>query len=278
MTLPVQQLLLDMQAKHEADVYHNDIRWLSWGFALQCFNSLREESDKFYQKGTTNARLSDPVWLSAFGFLVDITGHLNSLNTSPQGQNPVVSDLHSQIKAIWTKLLLFQRHLSQKQHNTPHFPLLQEIMTCFPQNNINVQMKRYATDISSLAEKLQQRLWDFTCFFSSFLRGPWWRSWPPAAGAYWAAMWCISLSSTFTASWVWTSSKRLRCLLRKCWACSAQHICTRWHSRLWTLTTTAWWGDKWTSSVSHLEHQTSFWARPDQYSEVKLSLSPFTLV
>lgn len=105
--------------------------------------------------------LSDPVWLADFGFLVDITRHLNVLNTNLQGQNAMVSQLYSHIKAFQTKLLLFQRHLSQTQPNTTHFPPLQEIMTSFPVNNISVQMRRYAANISSLAEEFQQRFKDF---------------------------------------------------------------------------------------------------------------------
>lgn len=49
-----------------------------------------------------------------------------------------------------------------------------------------------------------------------------------------------SLSSTFTASWTKTGSKRFKHLLRKCWACLAQHTCARRRSRLWTLPRTAW--------------------------------------
>ena len=123
--------------------------------------------------------LSDPVWLADFGFLVDITRHLNALNTSLQGQNAMVSQLYSHIKAFRTKLLLFQRHLSQAQPNTTHFPSLQEIMTSFPQYNISAQMRRYATDISSLAEEFQERFRDFaaiekdiTLFSSPFSVNP----------------------------------------------------------------------------------------------------------
>lgn len=117
--------------------------------------------------------LSDPVWLADLGFLVDITQHLNALNTSLQGQNAMVSHLYSHIKAFRTKLLLFQRNLSQAQPNTTHFPSLQEIMTRFPQNRISAQIKRYSTDISSLVEEFQQRFRDFAAiekdimFFSS---------------------------------------------------------------------------------------------------------------
>uniref|UniRef100_A0A087XRL1 HAT C-terminal dimerisation domain-containing protein n=1 Tax=Poecilia formosa TaxID=48698 RepID=A0A087XRL1_POEFO len=148
-----QQFLVDIQAEYGDVVYHNDVRWLSRGSALQRFYSLREFLAK---KGQLMPELSDPVWLSDFRFLVDITQHLNALNISIQGQNAVVN-----IGAFRTKLLLFQRHLSQTQPTTTHFPSLQEIMTCFPQNDISAQIRRYAADISSLAEEFQQRFRDF---------------------------------------------------------------------------------------------------------------------
>ncbi|XP_063781329.1 general transcription factor II-I repeat domain-containing protein 2A-like [Pseudophryne corroboree] len=173
-----QQFLLDIQAEYGDVVYHNDISWLSRGSALQQFYSLRKEIGQFLaQKGQTMPELSDPVWLADFGFLVDITRHLNALNTSPQGQNAVVSQLYSYIKTFGTKLQLFQGHLSQMQPNTTHFPSLQEIMASFPENNgpnseliaaeniittyISAQMRRYEADVSSLAEEFQQRFHDF---------------------------------------------------------------------------------------------------------------------
>nr|XP_057931891.1 general transcription factor II-I repeat domain-containing protein 2 [Doryrhamphus excisus] len=157
-----QQFLLDIQAEYGDVLYHTDVRWLSRGSALQRFFSLREEIGQFLtKKGQPMPQLNDPVWLADLGFLVDITQHLNALNTSLQGQNAVVSQLYSHIKAFRTKLLLFQRHLSQAQPNTAHFPSLQEIVTSFPQINISAQMTKYAADISSLVEEFQQRFRDF---------------------------------------------------------------------------------------------------------------------
>ncbi|KAE8287813.1 General transcription factor II-I repeat domain-containing protein 2B [Larimichthys crocea] len=92
---------------------------------------------------------------------LDITKHLNALNTSLQGPDAVISQLYSHIKAFGTKLKLFERHLSQSQPNTAHFSALQEIMTRFPQSNVSAQMRRYASDISSLAEEFRQRFQDF---------------------------------------------------------------------------------------------------------------------
>ena len=69
-----QQFLLDIQAEYGDVVYHNDVRWLSWGSALQHVYSLRKEMEQFLaKKGQPMPELSVPVWLADFGFLVDIT-------------------------------------------------------------------------------------------------------------------------------------------------------------------------------------------------------------
>ena len=99
---------------------------------------LGKKADNSWQKkGRPMPELSVPLGLADFGFLVDMTRHLNALNTSLQGQNAVVSQLYTHINAFGTKLQLFQRQLSRMQSNTTHFPSLQEIMTSFPENNIS---------------------------------------------------------------------------------------------------------------------------------------------
>ncbi|XP_074542331.1 microfibril-associated glycoprotein 4-like [Halichoeres trimaculatus] len=105
--------------------------------------------------------LSDPVWLADLAFLVDITKHLNALNVKLQGQDAVVSQLYAHIKAIGTKLQLFHRHLSQTEPCTAHFPALKEVIDSFPQDNIVVQMKSYATAIASLSTEFNKRFQDF---------------------------------------------------------------------------------------------------------------------
>lgn len=129
-----------------------------------------------YSKLLTNTNYNQPTtWSCLVGWFWIFSWH-NALNTSLQGLNAVVSQLYSHIKPFGTKLLLFQRHLSETQPNTTHFPSLQEIMTSFPQTNISTEMRRYVADISSLAEKFQHRFRDFaavrrSCFFP--LLCPW---------------------------------------------------------------------------------------------------------
>ncbi|XP_073470399.1 general transcription factor II-I repeat domain-containing protein 2-like [Aquarana catesbeiana] len=149
-------------AEYEDVVYHNDIRWLSRGSALQRFYSLKKEIGEFLEtKEQPMRELSDPIWLADLGFLVDITKHLNVLNTSLQGKDAAENQLYSHLKAFGTKLQLFIRQLSQTQPNLINFSALQEIMNSFPQDNIRAQMSKYAAVITSLAGKFKWRFQDF---------------------------------------------------------------------------------------------------------------------
>ena len=80
------------------------------------------------------------------------------LNISFQGQNPLVSELSSHVKAFKTKPQLFQRHLSQTEPFTTHFPALQNVTiigsTC-------VEKKEYAEALIPLASNFNNRFWGF---------------------------------------------------------------------------------------------------------------------
>ena len=105
--------------------------------------------------------LSDLLWLADLGFLVDITKHLNVLNSSLQGPEAVISQLYLKIKAFEAKLQLFKRHLLEAIPNTAYLLALQEIMTRFPQSNFSAQTRRYALHISSLAEEFKAHFPEF---------------------------------------------------------------------------------------------------------------------
>ncbi|KAK0143094.1 General transcription factor II-I repeat domain-containing protein 2B [Merluccius polli] len=157
-----QRFLLDIDAEYGDVIYHTDVRWLSRGSALQRFFSLRREIGQFLaEKGKPMQELSDPVWLADLAFLVDITKHLNVLNISLQGKDAVVSQLFAHIKAFGSKLQLFQRHLSQREPSTAHFPALREVMDSFPPGNIGAQAGRYAAIIASLSAEFSGRFRDF---------------------------------------------------------------------------------------------------------------------
>lgn len=76
--------------------------------------------------------------------------------------------LYAHIKAIGNKLLLFQRHLTQREPNTTHFPALREVIKSFSQENISAQ-RRSATDIASLAGEFKERFQDFAAIKKDLL-------------------------------------------------------------------------------------------------------------
>ena len=160
------QYLLDMDAEYGDVLYHNDVRWLSRGTALQrFFFSLRKEIGQFLSdKGKPMEELSDPAWLSDFAFMVDITHHLNELNTKLQGKDTVVSQLYAHIKAFVNELRLFKHHLSQKEPDTTQFPALREVQDSIPRGNAGAQTrKRYVAAITSLSDEFNGRFQDFLC-------------------------------------------------------------------------------------------------------------------
>ncbi|XP_073672245.1 general transcription factor II-I repeat domain-containing protein 2-like [Paramisgurnus dabryanus] len=157
-----QQFLSDIEAQYGDVIYHNDVRWLSWGNALQRFFLLRREIGQFFdEKGHAMKELSDPKWLADLVFVIDINKHLNALNVGPQGKDAVVSQLYSHIKAFATKFQLFKRHLLQSEINTSHFPTFKEVMDCFPIETCG-QIGKYANVIEDLFAKFNWRFKDFT--------------------------------------------------------------------------------------------------------------------
>lgn len=118
-----------------------------------CTAAIRLPQKGDQTKGKTNA---GNLWSHLVGWFWIFSWHnmtSERIEPKPKGANAVVSQLYSYIKAFGTKLLLFQRQLTQTQPNTTHFPSLQENMTSFSENNICSQMRRYSENISSLNEE-----------------------------------------------------------------------------------------------------------------------------
>ena len=59
--------------------------------------------------------LEDNEWLNDLAFLVDITDHLNVLNTKLQGRDKLFSDMCNEITAFKMKLQLFAGHQAAKR-------------------------------------------------------------------------------------------------------------------------------------------------------------------
>ncbi|XP_042226267.1 general transcription factor II-I repeat domain-containing protein 2-like [Homarus americanus] len=94
--------------------YHTDVRWLSRGVVLKRFYELLSEIQMFMeQKGRDLHELKDNEWVQDLTFMVDITEHLNYVNTKMQGRNKLVTEFYDSIRAFEMILQLFERQLSQ---------------------------------------------------------------------------------------------------------------------------------------------------------------------
>ena len=74
------------------------------------------------QKGKEVKELADAKWVQDLAFMVDITEHLNLLNTKMQGRNQFVTNIYGLIRGFEKKLQLFESQL--KAGNLVHFQTL----------------------------------------------------------------------------------------------------------------------------------------------------------
>ncbi|KAI2657749.1 General transcription factor II-I repeat domain-containing protein 2 [Labeo rohita] len=104
------------------------------GTDTRCGFTAREIGQFVDEKGYEIKELSNPKWLADVAFVTDITKHLNALNVFKEKM----------------------QHPSQNESNTSHFPALQEVMDCFPQETCGKICK--SNTLSA----------DFTCHFKDF--------------------------------------------------------------------------------------------------------------
>jgi hypothetical protein len=66
---------------------------------LNCIFSLREEVQDFREsKEKSVHEFQDPQWMCDFGFLVDVTGHLNQLSCRVQGKDQLIHTAYDTVK------------------------------------------------------------------------------------------------------------------------------------------------------------------------------------
>ena len=83
--------------------YYTAVRWLvRWVFKLR-----KEIGDLLESKGKPQALMSDEAWVWKLAFAADITSHLNFLNLKLQGEENLVSDLYTHLKAFRYNLSCF---------------------------------------------------------------------------------------------------------------------------------------------------------------------------
>lgn len=116
---------------------------------------LQEEIQSFYESKSKRIReFADKEWVCDFAFLVDITSHLNDLNTCLQGKDQLINNLYDLISAFQMKLGLWEEQLRTK--NFTHF------LTLSLQQDVTQEAAyKYASLLSDLKIEFETRFQDF---------------------------------------------------------------------------------------------------------------------
>lgn len=158
-------MLKDTDTESQDLPYYTAVRWLSCEKVLSRVFKLRKEIGDFLEsKGKPQPLMSDEEWVWKLAFAADITSHLNFLNLKLQGEENLVSDLYTHLKAFRSKLVLF---LEQVQaNNLTHFQqckvFMAEATAEFPTSfaceiikDLQLQFQQRFSDLDSKAEEVR---------------------------------------------------------------------------------------------------------------------------
>ena len=89
-----QEFLKSVDADYGDIIYFLGVRWLSRGQALRRSCDVRHVIKSFMvSKNKFVLELNDENWLIDLASLVDLTAHLNELNTCLQGENQLINTM-----------------------------------------------------------------------------------------------------------------------------------------------------------------------------------------
>ena len=152
------EFLRDMESEYDEILFNTEVRWLSRGTMLKRVYDLKNEIQLFCEmKNNPFPQFNDKDWMCDFAFCVDITQHLNVLNSNLQGQNKVITEMFDKIKAFESKLRIWNRQL--KSNNMVHFPILK---------------KENPSETKKYAEEIQRLQKDFSLRFKNFRENQVW--------------------------------------------------------------------------------------------------------
>ena len=148
-----QEFLEDVQAEHGDLMFYCEVRWLSKGKMLRRFYDLKDQVSVFMNmKDKPMPELDNPAWMCDLAFLVDVTTHLNELNTKLQTQGQLAHELYGHVRSFQNKLVLWESQL--REGNTYHFPTLAK-------HNGEFEGDSFADELKSLIEQFGTRFRDF---------------------------------------------------------------------------------------------------------------------
>ncbi|XP_041837799.1 SCAN domain-containing protein 3-like [Melanotaenia boesemani] len=165
------QLCRDMDAGHDALLYHSEVRWLSRGKVLQRVFELRKEMAEFMKEGKPEIAhfFTDPESVAKLAYLTDIFNTLNSLNLSTQGGHTSILEVSDKIAAFMKKTDLWRRRILDGI--TDMFSQLTEFLNT---NNLSVATVKdvIASHLASLNEHFSSYFSDVNTEAWDWVRDP----------------------------------------------------------------------------------------------------------
>ena len=117
---------------------YNKVWWLSRGKVLKRFVVCLKEVKTFLDsKGLNYPQLKQAEWLEKLHFMVDMTAHLNTLNTALQGRGRTALHMLEDVLAFERKFTVYARDL--QRGTLSHFPCLREFKQTHSDITINLE-------------------------------------------------------------------------------------------------------------------------------------------
>nr|XP_057943039.1 general transcription factor II-I repeat domain-containing protein 2A-like [Doryrhamphus excisus] len=149
-------LLDEVESTFSDLLLHNRVRWLSRGEVLKRFAACLEELKTFLRsKGLSFPELEQPEWLEKLHFMVDMTAHLNTLNTTLQGRGATALNMLEEVLAFERKLTVLSRDL--QRGTLSHFPSLRE----FKQDHKLINSEYLQSAITTMQASFEKRFREF---------------------------------------------------------------------------------------------------------------------
>ena len=112
------------------------------------------------------AEMEDKSWLCNLAFLVDITTHMNELNTRLQQKVQYASEIYGHLKGFMNKLRLWHAHIQNA--NLSHFPTLKEMEMCPEKTKFADQLEKLFNEFSARFKDFKSHKHLFEIIFSPF--------------------------------------------------------------------------------------------------------------
>ena len=131
-------LLDEMDSMYSDLLLCNKVLWLSRGEVLKRFVVCLKEVKTFLdRKGLNNLQLKQAEWLEKLHFIVDMTVHLNTLNTALQGRGRTSLHMLEDALAFERKFTVYAKDL--QRGTLSHFSCLREFKQTHSDVTINLE-------------------------------------------------------------------------------------------------------------------------------------------